>query len=135
MEMTQMSSFQIILSPNRRAAGRFINSVRRAILKALSEERKKTGLTQSDIARVIGVHRSVISRQVMGREDISLGRVAEFAYAMGRKPFLELREQNQVVGTNSATSTTPDPLSYSQVQAIRPSQLRTDGFSGMAIAA
>lgn len=126
-----MPSFQITLSPSRRAAGRFISSVRRTIQKALAEERKKTGLTQSDISRIIGVHRSVISRQLSGREDISLGRVAEYAYAMGRKPLLELREQKQIVGTNSATSTVADP----NLQVRRPLQVRSGGLTGMAIAA
>jgi hypothetical protein len=94
-----MPSFQITLSPSRRAAGRFIHTVRRSIQKALAEANKKTGLTQSDIARIIGVHRSVIHRQIKGREDISLGRIAELGVAMGKIPFFEYRDM--VAGANA----------------------------------
>ena len=95
-----MTSFQISLSPSRRAAGRFVAGVRRAIQKAYAQEHELSGLTQSDIARAIGVHRSVISRQIRGYEDITLSRVAELAFAMGRKPVLELSEPTTREGSN-----------------------------------
>jgi transcriptional regulator with XRE-family HTH domain len=81
-----MTSFQISISPTERAAGRFVTRVRRELQKALAEENKKRGLTQSDVARTIGVHRSVINRELRGAKDITLGRVAQLAHAMGRKP-------------------------------------------------
>jgi predicted XRE-type DNA-binding protein len=85
-----MTSFQITLSPNRRAAARYVTQVRRALQKALAEEQKASGLTQSQIARAVGVHRSVINREMRGQKDLTLGRVAELAWAMGRKPIFEL---------------------------------------------
>jgi DNA-binding XRE family transcriptional regulator len=97
-----MTSFQISVSPSRRAAGRFITMVRRAIQKALAEEKKKSGLTQSDIARAIGVHRSVINRELRGQKDLTLGRVAELAWAMGRKPVFELPVHTVPPGSNLA---------------------------------
>jgi hypothetical protein len=78
-------SFQITISPNRQAAARFVTAVRRALQKAYVEE-QKNGLTQTAIARALGVHRSVINRELRGRKDITLGRVAELASAMGRIP-------------------------------------------------
>jgi transcriptional regulator with XRE-family HTH domain len=92
-EQTQMTSFQITLSPSKRAAARFVNSVRRKLQKALVEESQKSGLTQTEIANTIGVHRSVINRELRGRKDITLGRVAELASAMGRRAELELPER------------------------------------------
>jgi transcriptional regulator with XRE-family HTH domain len=92
-EKTQMTSFQITLSPSKRAAARFVNNVRRKLQQALAEESQKSGLTQTDIANTIGVHRSVINRELRGRKDITLGRVAELASAMGRKAELELPER------------------------------------------
>lgn len=80
-----MTSFQIAISPSRRAAGRFISRVRRTLLRALDEEGERTGLNQSDIARSIDVHRSVISRELNGRQNITVGRIAELAWALGRE--------------------------------------------------
>jgi transcriptional regulator with XRE-family HTH domain len=67
---------------------------------ALAEERKKSGLTQSQIARAIGVHRSVINREINGYKDLTLGRVAELAWALGRKPFFALPEATNPIGSN-----------------------------------
>ncbi len=80
-----MPSFQITIAPNRRAAGRHVSKVRRALQKAFIEESKSNGLTQTKIAEALGVHRSVISRELRGVGDLTLGRVGELAWAMGRK--------------------------------------------------
>ncbi len=102
-----MPSFQITLRPSKRAAGRFVNNVRRKLLRALSEESAKRGLTQTDIAREIGVHRSVINRELRGQKDITLGRVAELASAMGRKVELELPERASAVAREANISFFP----------------------------
>jgi plasmid maintenance system antidote protein VapI len=97
-----MPSFQIAIEPNRRAAARFVGQVRRAIQKAFAEEQKKRGLSQADIARALGVNRSVINRELKGFKDITLGRVAELAWIMGRKPSFSLDEQIAAIGQNIA---------------------------------
>jgi transcriptional regulator with XRE-family HTH domain len=103
-----MTSFQISITPSRRAAGRFISEVRRKLQKALTDENAKSGLTQSDIARTIDVHRSVINRELRGYKDITLGRLAELAFAMGLKPRFELVSEEEEFGTNiSVVQTTP----------------------------
>jgi transcriptional regulator with XRE-family HTH domain len=89
-----MSSFQITITPSERASGRFISRVRRAIQKALAEETQRRGITQSDIARAIGINRSVVSREIRGHKDLTLGRVGQLAWALGRVPSFELLESN-----------------------------------------
>lgn len=96
-----MPSFQISVSPSRRAAARYIERVRRELLKALAEENNAAGFTQSDIARAIGVHRSVINRELRGKKDITLGRVAELAFAMGRDIEFSLPQIAQTKGDNT----------------------------------
>lgn len=93
-------SFQISINPSRRAAGRYISKVRRALQRAVVEEREKKGMTQSDIARAINVHRSVISRELNGRSDITLGRVGEIAWALGRDISFDLVEREELAGEN-----------------------------------
>jgi transcriptional regulator with XRE-family HTH domain len=70
------------------------------LLKALAEEEMSTGLKQTDIARAIGVHRSVINRELRGKKDITLGRSAELAWAMGRKISFDLPKQVFSAGAN-----------------------------------
>jgi transcriptional regulator with XRE-family HTH domain len=96
-----MTSFQIGISPSRRAAGRFISRVRRALQRAVVEEGERSGLNQSKIAQAIGVHRSVISRELNGRQDITLGRIAELAWAMGREIEFNLPRMEAELGVNT----------------------------------
>lgn len=95
-------SFQISISPSRRAAARYIAHVRRVLQKALAEEEAKgpEGIKQADIARAIGVNRSVIHRELRGHADLTLGRVAELAWALGRKPRFDLEVPTAVLGQN-----------------------------------
>lgn len=98
-----MTSFRLSLTPSKRAAGRFISKVRRELQKALSEEHARRGLTQSDLARKIGVHRSVIHRQLVGIENLTLGRVGELAAALGREADFALRDPAHRPGSNIIT--------------------------------
>ena len=57
-----MTSFQISVTPSRRAAARFVMRVRRAFQKALAEEGCASGLTQSEIAqRLVYIAQSSIA--------------------------------------------------------------------------
>jgi transcriptional regulator with XRE-family HTH domain len=95
-----MTLFQTGITPSRRIAARFVTGVRRSIQKALAEEGKKSGTTQSDIARAIGVHRSVVNRELRGQKDLTLGRVAELCWALGRTPSFSMPEITMPAGAN-----------------------------------
>jgi transcriptional regulator with XRE-family HTH domain len=70
--------------------------------QALTEEGKAHGLTQSDIARALGVHRSVISRQLTGRENLTIARVGELAEALNRDAEFKLVKRTPSPGDNQA---------------------------------
>ncbi|HXQ09860.1 MAG TPA: helix-turn-helix transcriptional regulator [Caulobacteraceae bacterium] len=99
-----MPSFQITLTPKDRAAGRFVGRVKRAFQKALDDERRRSGLTQSKMARSLDVHRSVLSREINGNRGLSATRIGELAWAMGLEPHFELRKPTVRAGQNSVTS-------------------------------
>jgi len=96
-----MSSFQTAVTPSRRAGNRFISAVRRTLQKAFAEEASKRGLTQAEIARRLGVNRSVITRELRGVENLTLRSVAELAHGMGRRAELVLTEPSLQVGANA----------------------------------
>jgi transcriptional regulator with XRE-family HTH domain len=95
-----MASFRLSIKPNRRAAARFVGRVRSKLQEAVVVDRERIGITQTKIADAIGVHRSVISRELNGRQDITLGRVAELAWAMGREIVFDVRVPEVEVGQN-----------------------------------
>jgi hypothetical protein len=48
------------------------------------------GMSAADVAEKVGATPLAIERQLRGEDDISLGRVAEFAWATGRSIVFEL---------------------------------------------
>ena len=109
-----MSSFRTSLTPHKRTAARFVVGVRRALLKALADENKRTGITQTSIAQTLGVHRSAINRDLRGTGNLTLGKVAELASAMGLEPRLELRRPLAQEGQNIPVKDDPVPAEPKQ---------------------
>jgi transcriptional regulator with XRE-family HTH domain len=102
-----MPSFQTSLTPSRRAAGRLVGKVRRRLQKALAD---RPDIKRSDIARELNIHRSVITRQLSGAQDISVSRVAEIACALGYDVEFDLvdngtRRGNEFVGPTPTITT------------------------------
>jgi len=115
-----MPSFRTTVTPSRRAAARFVQDVRRAIQEALAEEEARRGLTQSDIARAIGVHRSVINREIRGYKDMTLGRVAELAWAMGRMPAVDLPQRHAPESNLPGASAPQDAMPAKTSRRVAP---------------
>jgi IS30 family transposase len=82
-------SFQISILPSRQAAARFVDSVRHTLLRAVMESK----ISQSEIARALGIHRSVINRELKGYQDITVGRAAQIAWAIGKEAIFKLEDQ------------------------------------------
>lgn len=101
-------SFRLGIKPTRRAAARFITRSRRKLQQA-AQRAAERGISQSDIAREIGVHRSLISRELNGEANMSMGRYAEIVHAMGGELDLEItfpaddRGRNAPAVTNGIT--------------------------------
>jgi hypothetical protein len=103
-----MNLYLFDIGEKSRRASRFIGQVRAELQKALVLEKASRQITQQQIATMIGVNRSVINRQLMGFENITLRRVAELAWALGWEIVFYLRKpqtQQSSVGIPATTST------------------------------
>ena len=130
-----MPSYRIAIDPNRRAAARFVGQVRRALQKAFVEEQQARGLTQAEIARQLKVNRSVIHRELKGFKDITLGRIGELAWAMGRKPSFSVEEFVLQAGANHSTHMIqPQPQAPASPPTPSPGILGTSNGSPGAVA-
>jgi transcriptional regulator with XRE-family HTH domain len=83
-----------------RKASRFIGQVRAELQKAFAFEKASRKITQQQVATMIGVNRSVINRQLMGLENLTLRRVAELAWALGWEIVFYLRKPQATLGIN-----------------------------------
>jgi len=83
-----------------RKVSRFIGQVRAELRRAFASEKASRKITQQQIATMIGVNRSVINRQLMGLENLTLRRVAELAWALGWEIIFVLRKRNVQEGSS-----------------------------------
>lgn len=93
-------SYELKIDPKQRAAGRFIGSVRKALISAALNEKEKNGITQQEIANRLGVNRSVINRLLRGQGNLTLRTVAEIASVLGYVPKLVLERRPEIEGSN-----------------------------------
>lgn len=83
-------SFLFELDPAKEASAVFIAEVGRKLQAALLERKFEDQLTQSEIARRIGVDRSRVNRCFSGHANLTIGTLAEIAWALNMSPDLEL---------------------------------------------
>lgn len=110
-------SYRFSVDPKSRKVGRFLGRVRREIQKAFEEEKKSRGLTQAQIARLLGVDRSVVNRQLMGTENLTLRRVGEFAWVFGRDIEFFMLKKTIPAGANIAYDISTSASDIQEVQA------------------
>jgi DNA-binding XRE family transcriptional regulator len=58
---------------------------RRELMRALAAERRAIGLTQTEMAAVLGTSQSQVARLESGNADARLSTVARFAAALGKR--------------------------------------------------
>jgi predicted XRE-type DNA-binding protein len=103
-----MTSLIYDIGERPRTASRFISHVRSELQGALIKEKKKRKLTQQAIAKILGVNRSVINRQFVGTENLTLRSVAELAWALGYDVDFKLSKVEIDIGDNFGPAHTID---------------------------
>lgn len=100
-----MTSSQNSLSPLDVSGSRFVGDVREELLLAFLEELAERGLKKSDIARLLGIHRSAVTRMLNGTAPLELKTIGQLAWALGRDAEFKLsKRRKKLKGTNSLAS-------------------------------
>jgi hypothetical protein len=105
-----MNLYMYDIGERSRKVSRFIGHVRAELRRALVAEKASRKITQQKIATMIGTNRSVINREIMGFENLTLRRVAELAWALGWDIVFELRKPQAL-----AAPTIPIPQTEAQL--------------------
>ncbi len=91
-------SYQLKIDPKARKAAKFIAQLQKKIQSELIE----SGMTQQEVAEVLGVDRSVVNRRLKGSANLTARSIAEFAFAFGKDVELEFVEKRRHERSNSA---------------------------------
>lgn len=85
-----------------------VSETKEKLLEIFLEVKAKIGITQAELARRLGVDRSVINRQLHNEADLSLMRVGEIAAILGRRVQIVFAEEDAV--TTGFRNEAPDAL-------------------------
>ena len=97
-------SFQLGLDKFEKAFGHFMREVSVSISETFKQEAEARGLTQTDIARELGIDASVVSRRLAGGGNLTLRSVCDLFTAMDRSPLSNFELYHQDIAPISATS-------------------------------
>ena len=114
-----MTSFHFDIGSRARQAGRLIGRVRSELLKALSERKAENGLSQQALAQKLGVHRSLINRQLTGETNLTLRSIADLAWALDMEISFELKKPIVEAGQNQPATTSADAIRSDQISQRR----------------
>jgi transcriptional regulator with XRE-family HTH domain len=125
-----VTCFHFDIGGRARHAGRFIGRVRAELLRALSERKADSGLSQQALARKIDTDRAQINRQLSGEANLSLRSLADLAWAMDMEISFELKKPVAKAGQNQPMTTST--LTHGQIKYINGGDRR---ISVLAVAA
>jgi len=104
-----MSSSKLHLDKRRRSYVRLMGEVRHALNQALAEEGIKRGVTCTSIARLLGKHKSFVSRKLNGTSNMTFETLADLAFALDRPVKVLLPERGDDSAANSNHPPPPVP--------------------------
>jgi transcriptional regulator with XRE-family HTH domain len=93
-------SFRI--DKRRRSYLRLVSEIKHALAQALTEEHAERGLTMAEMARILEVDRSHVSRKLSGETNMTLETLADLAYALDRPVKVSLPSRPAQNGANYA---------------------------------
>lgn len=99
-------SSRLKIDPRRRSYARLIGEISHALNTALDKENSRRGLTVSQIADLLGVNKSHISRKFAGTSNMTLETLADLAYALDRSVSISLMDRKQAPHTNHVETVT-----------------------------
>ncbi len=115
-----MNSYLFDIGDRPRKVSRFIAHVCAELQRALVEEKSRRKISQQSIAKKLGINRSVINRQFIGEENLTLRSIAELAWALDWEPDFRLRKNEVDVGQNDTRNVVPsgEKLNFVSISGI-----------------
>ncbi|MFH6781500.1 MULTISPECIES: hypothetical protein [Methylobacterium] len=88
-------SYLFEIGSRRRKTSRLIGMVRDELVRAFVHEKVKSNISQDDLANKLDVHKSVVSRDLNSGVNMSLSKIADYAWAMDLDIVFKLKQKNE----------------------------------------
>lgn len=122
--------FEFDISPKDAAAAYFMERNHRVLLEAALRAKKTKKISQREIAEMIGVNKSVISRALKGHNNLTERTIGELCWALGVEPKLVLEE---IVTSNDRANETPVDLNVSLKAKSRSTSSHGGGYTPFTV--
>jgi transcriptional regulator with XRE-family HTH domain len=99
-------SFQISIPRHRLIGAQALLETRDALIEALFHEKKRRKFSQSELAKALGVDRSVVHRQLKGNGDIGIAKAAEIADMLEHDLIIDIVARHNIGANNASVSPT-----------------------------
>ncbi|NLS00781.1 helix-turn-helix transcriptional regulator [Rhizobium sp. P38BS-XIX] len=106
-------SFRFEIGARARAASRFVANVRSDLVAAILERRTEKGVTQQQLAELVGVSRKDLNSYLCGQRELPLRSIADLAWALDKEIHVELRDPS-----SGEEKTPPDPETRAFVSPV-----------------
>jgi len=99
-----MNSFVFDIGDRSRRVSRVLGKLRSDLQTAFVTEKKTRKITQQEIAKSLNVNRSVVNRQLIGKENLTVKSAVELAWAMGWETKIEVYKPDNSISSNEVTA-------------------------------
>ena len=96
-----MTTYNMAIEPRRQVFVRLAGRLLAELQLAYTCEHDARGITRTDIAAALGVHKSVISRRLNGTSNLTLESLADLAWALDHEITISLRPRSEVISVSS----------------------------------
>ena len=95
-----MKSFEFDIEPREVASAEFMSLVHRVLLREMIKVAKVKKLSRADVARILDVDKSVVSRALNGKSNLTIRTISDICWAIGITPDFDACEVVDEHGCN-----------------------------------
>ena len=119
-------SFEFEIDPKEAASAEFMTNVHRVLLREMTKAAKKSKVSRSDVARILSVDRSAITRALNGKSNLTIRSISDLLWAIGAVPEFDACQPQDEVGCNVPAESRP---SLSKIAVVKLSRTTTQTVS------
>lgn len=96
-------SFEFEIDPKEAASAEFMTRVHRILLREMMKAAKVHRISRADVARILEVDKSVVSRALNGKSNLTIRTISDLLWAIGSEPEFDACPIADEIGCNVPT--------------------------------